>query len=253
MTPCPPFEPGQRVWLLASRDTLCRGVDELEATHRLQTWRDQGLSLFRRVFEPSPYWSIEVYAAQGGHAKAPQGFKPSTPEQAIWLKPERPGRAWRHPQWVAGSAGKTPPNALMGGKDARGEPLAICRTQYNQALHVGYLTPQGCRIGWGGHQILREQLEVLTALEGPGPWAGDGGQPDAPRYGWRRFRPDEPPARPISGGRSKSGKAMPVCRAYHAGGVWPGKQNNQVCNFAWRGKELIQRNFEVLAEMPPKP
>ncbi len=238
--------PKGRLWLLASRNTLLKDIDESEMVRRLTGWHGAGLSLYSRVFEASPYWRISAYAAQGVGIAPPPGYSKAAPDQPIMLRTVRPLPAWRNPKWVQASPGHLPHNLLLGGKDGQGNELGVCRAAYRGGMHPGTLGSKGCRIGWGEAEVILDRFEVLTASRNPAASA------DGPGFkiGWKRHEPGSQPGEYFDGGKSAAGAALPVCRAYHAGGVWIGKKNGKYCNFPSRGKELVQRNYEVLVKLP---
>jgi hypothetical protein len=67
------------------------------------------------------------------------------------------------PHWVSASNGVVPPNSYAAGIiDGDGVWLYPCRAYYRGGLHPGKLEEgDGCRIGWGGSEILLSDYDVL--------------------------------------------------------------------------------------------
>ncbi len=63
--------------------------------------------------------------------------------------------------WVPAEGGAIPQGAVLGGSE-NGQPLFICRAQYNGGVHPGKVVGQNCNIGWGGREILNPTYEVLV-------------------------------------------------------------------------------------------
>ena len=65
--------------------------------------------------------------------------------------------------WEAASGGVLPPGAVVGGHEANGAPLYVCRTAYNGGVHPGKTVGAACNIGWGGKEISRTTYDVLVS------------------------------------------------------------------------------------------
>jgi hypothetical protein len=130
--------------------------------------------------------------------------------------------------WVPGPA--VPANATIGGKDASGRDLYVCRSDMGDGIHPGELSGVNCIVGWGGTERAMPDFEVLamgTAVS----WV-------SASQGF--------PARAIIGGTHASGPAMAVCRADMGDGLHPGKVWNNRCHVGWGGTERVMPTFEVL-------
>ena len=68
-------------------------------------------------------------------------------------------------KWVKASNGYIPDNAVViGGREANGQILFICRANYRGGVHPGKIRTEfgGCNIPWGGKEIVVRDYEVLT-------------------------------------------------------------------------------------------
>lgn len=68
------------------------------------------------------------------------------------------------PAWVAASNGKIPSGSLVGGNEANGEKLYVCRANYKGGVHPGKVRKAfgACNIGWGGKEVAVNPYEVLV-------------------------------------------------------------------------------------------
>jgi hypothetical protein len=141
----------------------------------------------------------------------------------------KPWRGQNKVRWVAVRNGQIPSNAFEGGR-ADGQPLYICRTQYQNGTHVGKVVNRRCNIGWGGREIVVNHFQVLVERR---------------RAHWVRTGQNLPRGAVLAG-RSPSGDLY-VCRVRHENGTHIGKLFNGRCNIGWGGKELSLDNYEVLS------
>lgn len=133
-------------------------------------------------------------------------------------------------RWVPASNGYVPPGAVQGGNEQNGQPLFVCRAQYNGGVHIGKVVGQACNFGWGGAEVTMPQYEVLTGIQGR--WVpGNGGY--------------VPPGA-LQGGNEATGQPLYICRSQYRGGVHVGKVVGQNCNFGWGGAEITMPQYEVL-------
>ncbi len=130
-------------------------------------------------------------------------------------------------RWVVASNGTIPSSALIGGHEASGQGLAVCRGRYNGGMHPGKVVGSSCSIGWGGHEIMLSDFEVAV---GSVSWV-------AASNGY------VPPGALIAGG--EPGRQLPLCRVAYNGGVHPGKFVVDKCNFSWGGVEVTSPVYEV--------
>lgn len=139
--------------------------------------------------------------------------------------------------WVAFS-GNIPSSAVNGGFE-NGRSLAVCRTNYNGALHPGKVVGSMCNIGWGGKEITGNSFEVLVNSGVTLQWVSvQGGMP----------------ANAVQGG-TENGKILYVGQATMSNGtVHPGKvfradDGTYICNYGYGGKEIVEKNnFKVLVQ-----
>jgi hypothetical protein len=50
--------------------------------------------------------------------------------------------------------------ALIAGHENNGEPLFLCRTDHNGAMHPGKVVNGRCNIGYGGNEISQPDFEL---------------------------------------------------------------------------------------------
>jgi len=69
-------------------------------------------------------------------------------------------------RWVRGSFGQMPPRALVGGHEANGQTLFICRGPYKGGVHPGKIRSgfNGCNIGYGGREVTVNPYDVLIEV-----------------------------------------------------------------------------------------
>jgi hypothetical protein len=68
--------------------------------------------------------------------------------------------------WVYGARGSMPKRPFYGGEEP-GRQLAVCRSNYNGAMHAGKLVSNGCQLGWGGKAVLLDTYQVMAFVDGP--------------------------------------------------------------------------------------
>jgi len=133
-------------------------------------------------------------------------------------------------QWIAASGGSVPSGAVVGGREANGQPLYVCRGSYRGGVHVGKIVGASCNIGWGGSEVPVASYEVLVG--GAGRWLAASGGSLVPGA--------------FVGGTEANGQPLFVCRASYQGGVHVGKVVGATCNFGWGGREIGAPAYEVL-------
>jgi hypothetical protein len=69
-------------------------------------------------------------------------------------------------RWVEGSFGQLPSRAIVGGHEANGDALFICRAPYKGGYHPGKIRAafRGCNIGYGGKEITINPYDVLIEV-----------------------------------------------------------------------------------------
>lgn len=67
-------------------------------------------------------------------------------------------------RWQAAGTGGLPPNPIMGGQEADGRPLYVCRGRHQGAMLAGKYRPgfRGCNVGDGGREIAVAPFDILT-------------------------------------------------------------------------------------------
>lgn len=69
-------------------------------------------------------------------------------------------------RWIQGDFGEVPPGAVVGGHEANGERLFICRAPYKGGFHPGKIRAafRGCNIGYGGNEVTVNPYDVLIEV-----------------------------------------------------------------------------------------
>ena len=131
--------------------------------------------------------------------------------------------------------GRVAMGAISGGHEANGETLYLCTAPYAGGYHPGKLRPGfgGCNIGYGGSEYTVSEYDVLT---GYGQWAGATG--------------GNVPGNAIQAGAEANGTPLFACRAWHAGGLHPGKVRPGFngCNIGYGGSEISIHSYDVLVQ-----
>ncbi len=136
-----------------------------------------------------------------------------------------------------------PTNAVIGGVESHRE-LAVCRCNYQGAMHPGKVVEKACNIGYGGAEKIVTTFEVLVNM-------------GLVELSWIKSN-GELPKHAIKAG-TENGLDMYIGRVFYEGGTHPGKifkaGENYICNIGYGGKELTLTTFEVLVEHKshPKP
>jgi hypothetical protein len=155
---------------------------------------------------------------------------------------QEPSAPWKWEPLTSGK--KIPKNAIPGGQSASKVNTFICRTTYDKdiygGLHTGVFENDSCRIGWGGLEIVRDTFDILI-LKTPTEtkWVKPA---DIQEYS------EESPWRVVRGGWNEKEQSTPlyVARALLGEAFIPGKNLGENCNFSYRGKEEVSRDFELL-------
>lgn len=156
-------------------------------------------------------------------------------------------------KWVKPSKGSLPKNLINAGLSS-GKKVYICHAKFRSfGVHPGMYTKQGCLISYGGIAYFEKKYALLTGSNKIS-W-----QPASALFkltqsyypiGVTGIRPlnSQPvsrPSKPIIGGHQK-GRPIYICRALYHNEIHAGKVVRNYCNISWQGRELSQRNFEVL-------
>jgi hypothetical protein len=139
-----------------------------------------------------------------------------------------------HAGWIKSQGSQMPPNAIAAGESRNGQPLYVCRAQYEGGVHPGTLvaSSQDCIISYEGREYSLSIYEVL---------AGD-------NYSWVAGFNGEIPFDAFQGGNEKQGNILYICRG-EVNSEWrPGKisQTDGGCRVPYAGKELKALWYEVL-------
>jgi ankyrin repeat protein len=128
-------------------------------------------------------------------------------------------------RWVRGSGG-TPSNSIVGGSDADGTPLYICRTARNGITITGKVVGTKCNYNWGNTEYTSGSYDILV---------GSGG------YWSRRLNAS---TAVVAGGSDD--ETYYVCKAFTNDGTHPGRLQNGKCNYGYGGRGYAGSSFEVL-------
>jgi hypothetical protein len=133
-------------------------------------------------------------------------------------------------RWVRWN-GTMPAGAVVGGQEANGQTIYVCRANHMGGVHPGKTAGGRCNIGWGGGEEALPQFDVLTGTGRWGPLA----------------------AGAFAGGNETGGKPLLVCRGQHNGGQHSGKLVSNRCNIGWGGTEVALAEYQVLFASAPAP
>ena len=130
--------------------------------------------------------------------------------------------------WVKAGYGGIPRNAVVGGTDADGSTLYVCRTTHIQTLLPGKIVGGKCNYNWGTIEYSSANFEVLVGAT----------------YNWSGYGVDY--SRAIIGGKGGNENYY-VCRALLPNGSkQPGRLQNNKCNYGYGGKGYAADSFEIL-------
>ena len=138
-------------------------------------------------------------------------------------------------EWVP-FEGELPSNAVIGGVEGHRQ-LAVCRSNFQGAIHPGKVVGSTCNIGYGGSEKSLTDFEVLinTGVVELDWLKSDGTLPDH-----------------ASQAGEENGTPLYAGRAFHEGGTHPGKifkaGDKYICNIGYGGKEITYTTFETLVE-----
>lgn len=139
-----------------------------------------------------------------------------------------------HAGWMKAQEGQMPPNAIIVGKSRNGQPLYVCRVQYEGGVYPGTLTgtSRNCTISHKGKEYSFSIYEVL---------AGSG-------YRWALVYNGEIPFDALPAGREQQGNILYICRGEINSEWRPGniRQTYGGCHVPDTGKELTALWYEVL-------
>lgn len=139
--------------------------------------------------------------------------------------------------WLTGGMGSIPTNAIIGGNEASGQYLYICRANYGGGIHPGKIRREfsACNIPWGGKEISAPIYQV----------AAKSGQS---RWSWQNGFGGSIPNGAVHAGNEANGEALYLCRANIKGGTHPGKikLGFSGCNIPYGGKEMTIISYQVM-------
>ena len=140
-------------------------------------------------------------------------------------------------QWVSGSNGWHPEEAVKAGTD-RWDPIFVARASHQGCLIPGKLHPshETAYVPWGGGEHAKQRYEVLK-----GPWLS---------YSWRPAANGDVPDNAVKGGETADGQPLYVIRAKVGVHDAVGKLNpqNKFGHLPFGGKEHIVKHYEVLVQ-----
>jgi len=141
-------------------------------------------------------------------------------------------------QWVPKSGGDYPKTGGVHAGIDSGNELYVARANHEGAIVPGklHVTHKSVYIPYNMAEVPVSNYEVLTAPVGSLSWvdsAAGGVPPNA-----------------VVGGKEKNGETLYIGRVVHAGTVTVGKvhPSHGVCYFAYGGKELNSKQYEVLVK-----
>ncbi len=122
------------------------------------------------------------------------------------------GVATAQADWLQGGMGSVPANAIVGGNEANGQALYICRANYAGGFHPGKLRKEfaGCNIPWGGREISVPIYQVAA---------------NSARTNWHWVNSFTGiiPNGAVVGGNEPNGETLYLCRGKLNGGMHPEK------------------------------
>ncbi len=178
-------------------------------------------------FSAPPAWAESPWDVSG----TPWQDDPFPPAQAS-QRQSRPSRSWggqNRVRWVRVQEGRIPAQALEGGRD-KGQPIYVCRAQYQNGTHIGKVVNRRCNIGWGGREVVLNTFDVLVERR-RARWVSSG---------------QNLPRGAVLAGRSPAGDLY-VCRGSYRDGTHIGKLFKGKCNIGWGGKEVTLDEYQVLS------
>lgn len=68
-------------------------------------------------------------------------------------------------RWLPAAGGQVFQGAMVGGREANGQVLYVCRAFFNGGTHIGKVRAgfRGCNIGWGGREHTVPAYQLLMA------------------------------------------------------------------------------------------
>jgi hypothetical protein len=138
---------------------------------------------------------------------------------------------------------------VLGGQEANGTSLYLCRTSYQGGIHPGKLINGRCNIGYGGREVQLDRYETLvTQRSGANP-TSQSTSPSPPTnpslnmgFYWENQLTNQ--AFPVGLERNQP---LYSCRVAYQGGLHPGKLVGSQCNFGFGGKEIQSRSYQILS------
>jgi hypothetical protein len=136
--------------------------------------------------------------------------------------------------WIKAQGGQTPPNAIAAGKNRNGQPLYVCRAQYEGGIYPGTLadTSRYCSISCDGKEVSLSNYEILSGNS----------------YSWVPVYNGEIPFDALPAGNEREGNPLYICRG-EANSEWRSGKIRQTyggCIVPYAGKELTAPWYEVL-------
>jgi hypothetical protein len=131
--------------------------------------------------------------------------------------------------WVRRKAGDGTPNVVYA-NPPRGS--MVCRAQHDAGVTPGYLAADGCHIGWGNHELIKAEFEVLMGPQQPL---------------WAPGRNGGVPPHSLPGG-FENGYDLPICRAIVDGHHLAGKVVSQCCSVGLENEEKCSTEYDVLLQ-----
>ncbi|XP_062131705.1 uncharacterized protein LOC133842566 isoform X2 [Drosophila sulfurigaster albostrigata] len=142
---------------------------------------------------------------------------------------------WGSPKWNTRSVkDPLPPSAILAGHDSDNDPIYVGRARHKGEMLTAKFIPnkKQAYVSWGGKEITKNKLEVLT---------GQG-------HSWVPTRGGKVPPGALRVGQTSDGEALYVGRAFFAGSLTPGKVHpSHGCLYIpYGGAEQRLVEYEVL-------
>lgn len=188
---------------------------------------------------------VVIEKPHASEAAAPVGPSTATSSKVTVSRAEAEQSLWASlgVRWERSTRGSVPEGAWICGWEADGQPLYIARCRYEGGMQIGKLGAgsAGCRIGYGGREVILENCDVLC-------WAAkrleNGKRPAFVRL----ENTSAMPADAVPLGWEASGEPLYGARAQLLSGTHPGKTRPafRACHIAHEGQEVCLPTFEVL-------
>ena len=139
-----------------------------------------------------------------------------------------------HAGWIKAQGGQIPSNPIVAGKNRNGQPLYVCRAQYQGGIYSGTLADasRGCGISYDGREYFLTNYEILVGSN----------------YSWVSVYNGEIPFDALPAGSEQHGNTLYICRGEVDSEWRSGKIRKTYggCSVLYAGKDLTAPWYEVL-------